>query len=301
MFEMAIDKEILRLAILDQRDSAEKRLKHNIIKRDVKAVDRLKSPTALVILGVRRSGKSTLSIQLFLNQKFGYVNFDDERLLGATKDDLNVILQIFYELYGPDLDNIILDELQLVTGWELFVSRLRDTKKVVITGSSSKLLSGELSTYLTGRHIDIMLFPFSFREFLTYKKLQIPSAFSTEERAKIIKQLEEYMVSGGFAERFTQGRQTIRNIYEDIITKDVVIRHGIKHVEDLRQVSRFLVTNSSKEFTYSSLRGITKVKNLTTLSNWTRYLRGDISSLQDGKIFVQAKRNHTGAQEDILR
>jgi Predicted ATPase (AAA+ superfamily) len=67
---------------------------------------------------------------LFSGDKFGYVNFDDERLLGATKDDLNVILQIFYELYGSDLGNIILDEVQLVPGWEPFVSRLRDTKKV---------------------------------------------------------------------------------------------------------------------------------------------------------------------------
>lgn len=268
-----MDKDTLRFVIVDQRKSVEERFKNkNIIVRDSGRDVRLKSPTALVILGVRRCGKSTLSEQLFLGLKFGYINFDDERLLGATKDDLNVVLQIFYELYGSDLDSIILDEIQIVSGWEPFVSRLRDTKKVIITGSSSKLLSGELSTRLTGRHVDLLLFPFSFHEFLAYKKWDIPKAFSTADRAEVVKLLGEYIRSGGFPEQFTLGRQIIRSIYNDIITKDVVIRHKIKHIDDLRQVARFLVSNSSKEFTYSSLRSITKVKNLITLSNWVRYL-----------------------------
>ena len=268
-----MDKETLRLVIVDQRESIEGKFRDkNIIVRDASESIALKAPTAFVVLGVRRAGKSTLSEQLFSGDKFGYVNFDDERLLGATKDDLNVILQIFYELYGSDLGNIILDEVQLVPGWEPFVSRLRDTKKVIVTGSSSKLLSGELSTRLTGRHIDLLLFPFSFNEFLMYKHWKIPKDFSTTGKAEVAVLLDEYMISGGFPEQFTLGRQVIRNIYNDIITKDVVIRHKIKHIDDLRQVARFLVSNSSKEFTYSSLKGVTKVKSLITLSNWVRYL-----------------------------
>ena len=268
-----MDKETLRLVIVDQRKSIEGKFRDkNIIVRDASKSIVLKAPTAFIVLGVRRAGKSTLSEQLFTENKFGYINFDDERLLGATKDDLNVILQIFYELYGSDLGNIILDEIQLVPGWEPFVSRLRDTKKVIVTGSSSKLLSGELSTRLTGRHIDLLLFPFSFNEFLTYKHWNIPKAFATTDKAEIVGLLDEYMSSGGFPEQFTLGRQIIRNIYNDIITKDVVIRHKIKHIDDLRQVARFLVSNSSKEFTYSSLRGVTRAKSLITLSNWVRYL-----------------------------
>ncbi len=268
-----MDKENLGVVIVDQRRSIEECFKSkSMITRDSAGSVVLKNPTAFVILGVRRSGKSTLSEQLFSESRFGYVNFDDERLLGAVKEDLNVILQIFYELYGSDLVNIILDEVQLVPGWEPFVSRLRDTKKVIVTGSSSKLLSGELATRLTGRHVDLLLFPFSFHEFLVYKQWNVPRTFSTEGRAEVIGLLNEYILSGGFPERFTQGRQIIRNIYNDIITKDIVIRHKIKHIDDLRQVARFLVSNSAKEFTYSSLRGITKVKNLITLSNWVRYL-----------------------------
>ena len=221
-----MDKETLRYVITDQKKSIGNSFAlKKFITRDSNDLITLENPTALVILGVRRSGKSTLSKQLFLGEKFGYVNFDDERLLGLKKDDLNVILQIFYELYGSDLDRIVLDEVQLVKGWEPFVSRLRDSNRVIITGSSSKLLSGELSSSMTGRHIDFLLFPFSFREFLKYKSWKIPNAFSTVERAEIVNLLKEYLFSGGFPERYTLGRQIIRNIYNDIVTKDVVLSH----------------------------------------------------------------------------
>ncbi len=268
-----MDKEFLKLVIVDQRRSIEERFKSkSMIVRDASKDIKLENPTALIILGIRRCGKSTLSEQLLLGHKFGYVNFDDERLLGVKTNDLNTILQIFYELYGSNVKNIILDEVQLVQGWEPFVSRLRDTKKVIVTGSSSKLLSGELSTRLTGRHVDLLLFPFSFHEFLIYKKWKVPKAFSTLDRAEIINFMEEFIHDGGFPEHFTQERQIIRNIYNDVIIKDIVIRHKIKHIDSLRQVARFLVSNSAKEFTYSSLRSITQVKNLITLTNWVRYL-----------------------------
>ena len=289
-----MDKETLRLVIVDQRKSIEGKFRDkNIIVRDASKPIVLRAPTAFIVLGVRRAGKSTLSEQLFTEDKFGYINFDDERLLGATKDDLNVILQIFYELYGSDLGNIILDEIQLVPGWEPFVSRLRDTKKVIVTGSSSKLLSGELSTRLTGRHIDLLLFPFSFNEFLTYKHWNIPKAFSTIDRAEVVGLLDEYMDSGGFPEQFTLGRQIIKNIYNDIITKDVVIRHKIKHIDDLRQVARFLVSNSSKEFTYSSLKGLTRAKSLITLTNWVRYL-------EEAYLFFKIERFSYKLKQTIL-
>ena len=99
-----MDKETLRLVIVDQRKSIEEKFRDkNIIVRDASKSIVLKAPTAFIVLGVRRAGKSTLSEQLFTEDKFGYINFDDERLLGATKDDLNVVLQVFYELYGSSL------------------------------------------------------------------------------------------------------------------------------------------------------------------------------------------------------
>src|SRR3989338_2363915 len=118
-------------------------------------------PNILAILGVRRCGKSIFSYLLAKGSPFGYINFDDERMAGIRSEDLNTLLEAFYEL-SPDVDTIILDEVQNVSHWELFANRLRRTKKVIVTGSNSKLLSGELSTHLTGRYVDLTLFPFSF-------------------------------------------------------------------------------------------------------------------------------------------
>ena len=168
--------------------------------------------------------------------------------------------------------NIILDEVQLVQHWEPFVSRLRDTKKVVVTGSSSNLLSGELSTRLTGRHIDRILFPFSFKEYLLYKNVEVPAFPSTGEMADLISHLNDYLVNGGFPERLTLGNEIIKSIYEDIIVKDVAYRHRIRNFNDLRQIARFLVNNSGNEFGYSSLKGLSKVQSVLTLTSWTRHL-----------------------------
>lgn len=137
---------------------------------------------------------------------FGYINFDDERLAGIKTEDLNEILGSFYELYG-DVEHIVLDEIQNVEKWELFANRLRRTKKVIVTGSISKLLSGELSSHLTGRYIDIKLYPFSFREFLDFKRFKWNTAYTTKEKAEILKHLNEYLNLGGFLRSINSVRQ----------------------------------------------------------------------------------------------
>ena len=143
--------------IKEQREELEKIEKEEkIIEREKlnEAKNILKYPNILAILGIRRCGKSIFSYLLAKNNKTGYINFDDERLIEIKNEDFDKILTAFYELYG-DLDYIILDEIQNIKNWELFVNRLRRTKKVILTGSNSKLLAGELSTHLTGRYIDI--------------------------------------------------------------------------------------------------------------------------------------------------
>src|SRR3990167_3805767 len=192
--------EILKRIITGQREEFERNFKEfPIIKRN--NLDYVKPfllrPNILAILGVRRSGKSVFSILLAkeLKENFGYINFDDERLMSLKTEDLDKILQAFYELYG-EIRLIILDEPQNVIGWELFVNRLRRTKKVVITGSNSNLLSGELATHLTGRYIDFTLYPLSFKEILNFK----PNIYLVEDIAKVQRQLDRYMNESGFPE-----------------------------------------------------------------------------------------------------
>lgn len=260
--------------IKEQREELEK------IEKDEKIIERtnleeskkaLKYPNILAILGIRRCGKSIFSYLLAKQHKFAYINFDDERLAGLKSEDLNKILESFYELY-ENIDYIILDEIQNVDNWELFVNRLRRTKKIILTGSNSKLLSGELSTHLTGRYLDKLLFPFSFREFLKLKGLKENKAYTSQEKSEVMKFLSEYLEIGGFPEVYKFGKGMISRIYEDILTKDIILRYNITKREEIKKLAKYLITNSSEETTYSKLGRIFNIKHVSTISNWVSYL-----------------------------
>jgi predicted AAA+ superfamily ATPase len=231
----------------------------------------LDHPNILAILGVRRCGKSVFSYMLAREHDFGYINFDDERLSGIQTEDLNRILEAFYELYG-DIEHIVLDEIQNIKGWELFANRLRRTKKVIITGSNSQLLSGELATHLTGRYIDCRLYPFSFHEYLKYKHIEMPEAYTTKEKAKIKRLLTQYLKLGGLPEVYKLDKSLLLRIYEDIITKDIVLRFKLRKIQELRNLARYLITNYSNEISYSKLSRILDIKHVSTVSNWISYL-----------------------------
>jgi len=286
----------IREIVIEQRREIEEILSsERIIEREIKDISKeyLKYPNVLAILGVRRCGKSTFSWQIFSGKKFAYINFDDERLIDLKKEDLNKVLQVFYEIYGSDLENIILDEPHNIFGWELFVNRLRRTKKVIITGSNSKLLSGELVTRLTGRYIDFTLFPFSFREFLSFEKFEIKE-ITTLERGRIMNFLREYLENGGFPEFLKYRKSSIlQRIYSDIITKDVIKRLKIKKETELKKIASFLVSNFSKEITYSSLKNLTQVKNLITISKW-------VNALKDAYLFFILERFSPKLKQQIL-
>ena len=265
--------EILKRIITSQREEFEKTFKEfPIIKRDnldyVKPF--LSHPNILAILGVRRSGKSVFSVLLAkeLKENFGYINFDDERLMSLKTEDLDKILQAFYELYG-EIRLIILDEPRNVIGWELFVNRLRRTKKVVITGSNSNLLSGELATHLTGRYIDFTLYPLSFKEILNFK----PNIYLVEDIAKVQRQLNNYLKESGFPEFRNFGSKIVEIIYQDIINKDCLDRYNIKNKKTFKELSKYLTSNFSSEFTYSKLSNIFGIKDVHTVKNYVDYLK----------------------------
>jgi len=211
---------------------------------------------------------------LLRNKPYGYINFDDERLAGFEGRELNKILEVFYELYGKDLEFFIFDEIQNVSNWELFINRLRRTKKIILTGSNANLLSGELSTHLTGRYIDFTLYPFSFGEFLKIKDVVLKKEdfYSTKSIAQIKNFLNDYLSLGGFPEVHKFGRAIIMKIYSDIINKDILFRYKIKHKTAFKELAKYLVSNFGREIGFNKLKNGFSIKNVHTVKNYIDYL-----------------------------
>ncbi|MEM5881235.1 MAG: ATP-binding protein [Candidatus Aenigmatarchaeota archaeon] len=265
-------EEIKRVIVAQKEEVEEKFKKTKIIKREAdknKLKKYLLHPNILAILGIRRCGKSIFSLQIFEGEKYGYINFDDERLTEFTTKDFEKLLQSFYELYG-EIDHIILDEPHNIHAWELFTNRLRRTKKVIITGSNSKLLSGELATHLTGRYIDFTLFPFSFREFLQYNDIifENENLYSTKRLALVKNSLNNYLKIGGLPEAYLFGKEILVRIFSDIVEKDILKRLKIKKKATFKELAKYLIANSSSETTFSKLRNIFNIKDLHTIKDW---------------------------------
>lgn len=273
-----MDTNEIKRVIVSQKEEIDEIFKNEqIIEREFRrnSIGRyLSHPNILAVLGIRRCGKSVFSLQVLGNKKFGYINFDDERLVGLHAENLELILQAFYELYGNDLEYIVLDEPQNIEKWELFANRLRRTKKIIITGSNSKILSGDLATHLTGRHMDITLFPFSFKEFLKYRGLVFSEKdlYSTKVISSIKNHLKEYTEIGGFPEAYKFGKKVLLKLYEDIINKDIFGRHNIRHKKTFKDMAKYLLSNFSSEFTYNKLKNVFAVKDVHTIKNWVDYL-----------------------------
>jgi len=291
--------EEIKKIIIDQKEEIEDFFrKERIIERDLDSINLLKFleyPNVLVISGTRRSGKSTLALLLLKNEKYGYIDFDDERLVGFTKYDFNKLLQTFYELYGNTLDYFVFDEIQNIDSWEIFIARLRKTKKIIITGSNAKLLASELSTHLTGRYIDFILYPFSFKEFLIFKGLTLErkGLYTTKKIAQIKRFLKEYIEIGGFPEVFKFGKAITRRIYGDIISKDILFRYKIKNMNTFKELANYLLSNFSQEMSYSKLKNVFDIKNVHTIKNYVGYLSSSFL------IFVLEKFSYKLKQQFI--
>ena len=276
MFMPGLSPAELREIVADQREEVMSQMSApGLVDREVPAnrlMGFLSVPNIMAVLGVRRCGKSVLSHLLLRGKAYGHVNFDDEKLAGLTKDRLNDVLEAVYRVHGKT-DYLLLDEPQNVKGWELFANRLRRTTRVIVTGSNANMLSGELSTHLTGRYIDFTLHPFSFREYLKWAKSPASGAQTTVEKSRVKERLSEYLELGGFPEAYTLGKPMIRRIYGDIVTKDVLNRFKPRHFETLREMARYLVSNSGNEMTYSKLKNIFSLKRNETSKNYVSYLR----------------------------
>lgn len=282
--------EEIKAAIVDrEEDLKQKFAKERIIEREniSKIKGLVSTDITLLITGVRRCGKSILAFMLGKDEKYAYVNFEDERLRVEAKD-LNMILEAVYSLKG-DVDLLIFDEIQNISGWERFITRLLLNKKIIITGSNARLLSKELATYLTGRHIDLVLFPFSFREALRFKGFE-PNVYSTRDVAKTKNYLKEYLENGGFPLAYKIGRLFLVENYKDILERDIVQRYKIKYTGVLKDLAKYLVSNAASEVSYNKLKNIFNVKSVHTIINYTNYLQNAYLIFLIGRFSFKLKQ-----------
>lgn len=273
-----MEKHIGKQILLEQKEEIGELFARRVIDREImpEAEKIFNSDLIKAVMGVRRCGKSTLSHQLLKNESYGYINFDDERLIGVNANDLNDFLEIIEEI-NPGVKYLLLDEIQNVEGWELFVNRLkRKGYNVTITGSNSKLLSRELATHLTGRHFTLELFPFSFKEFLIFKDVTVSKDdfYITEKRANLKRFLEEYLEIGGMPEIFNleAKKSYLRELFDKIISQDIVHRYNVKYIKDLKEIALYAISNFSSTFTYHKIKNIFEVKSVHTIKNYLSYL-----------------------------
>lgn len=235
----------------------------------------LKSHLAQVVIGVRRSGKSTMCRKVLreANVKAAYVNFDDERLAKTQTSDLNNILEALYIVYG-DFQYLFLDEVQNIEGWPLFVNRLlRQKMHLIVTGSNAKLLSNELTTHLTGRHHKITLFPFSFEEYARTKQLDT-QALTTKGQAAVKRELNTYLMNGGLPELLIEkdSQGYIMALLEAIIKRDITLRFKVRYPEVLQRLATYLIDNFAQEYNATTIAELLGVSD-HTIDTYCGYLQ----------------------------
>ncbi len=216
---------------------------------------------ALVVSGIRRCGKSTLLYQFVkkLKKPFFYLNFDDIRLASFSNADYALLDKV---IAASSAKLIFFDEIQSAEDWELYVrQKLDEGFQLVITGSNASLLSRELGTRLTGRHISKELFPFSYKEFCKFLGLDFGR-----------KSLLSYLEKGGFPEYLKTGNiEILAQLQSDILYRDIAVRYGIRDVSSLRRLFVYLVSNPAQLFSPSKLTKIAGVKSPTTVLEYISF------------------------------
>ena len=237
----------------------------------------LKDALVKVISGVRRCGKSVLAHRVLKDLPYGYANFDDERLADLTTADLNLVLEALLEI-KPGLKYILLDEIQNIDKWELFVARLqRSGYKVLITGSNAHLLSRDLATHLTGRHKVFEIYPFSFPEYLRSRGIAAPDtkALSTRSRAEMSAAFSGYFAAGGFPELpgIVDKKSYLHDLYDKILTQDIALRHGVRHIKTLKDIALYTANNYASKLSYQNIKDAYSLGSIHTVKNYLAYMQ----------------------------
>ena len=269
-------KDLLKQIILEQQE-----ILHAQNKRYVQryiADEWLQTSEILIISGIRRCGKSVLMQQIRdrLVEKDFFFNFDDERLANFKLDDFQKLQECFVELFGEQ-HTYYFDEIQNIEGWERFVRRLYNAgNKIVITGSNARMLSRELGTHLTGRYLQVEIYPFSFQEYLAMNEIPVnaKTLYTTTGRATMVKSFVKYMECGGFPKFLQDGSVSyLTSLYESIIYRDILTRNGLTNEKEMLELMFYLASNATKRVTYSSLGKVVGIQHPDTIKNYLEYIQ----------------------------
>ncbi len=270
-----LDLRIIETVLVDQSEElavrGNARLAHRIEEQRIN----MNSPLAQVVVGVRRSGKSTLCYNALQTAKvkYGYINFDDDRLADIHTEDLNSLLEVAYKVYG-NFTHLFLDEVQNVPAWHLFVNRLlRQGLRLIITGSNAKLLSGELATHLTGRHHIIRLYPFSFRDYCVYHNVET-QRLTTQNTAFLRQAFDEFLQSGGFPELNldVDVQDYINDLVNSIINRDIEQRFRLTGKANFEQLAQHIMNLAPAKYTKDWGTPF-QIQSVNTLKNYIAYLQ----------------------------
>lgn len=262
-----IDEKVILQVLAEQQEEIKSYKPQKWVARKEESLFEFDTKMAQVVIGVRRSGKSTICHKVLLKRgiRYGYVNLDDDRLADIKTEDLNTVLSCVYQIYGTNISYLVLDEIQDVDGWYLFVNRLlRTGLHIFVTGSNAKLLSGELATHLTGRYNEIHLFPFSFSEYCQYHQVDTQS-ITTKSDADRKRAFMDYIHDGGFPEMqgLRNKRAYVQSLIEAILRKDIQKRFKIRNIEALRKLAHHLINNACQEVNYDELSGLLGIADKT--------------------------------------
>lgn len=272
-------KNRLKNIVLSQKQQKEELITLSYIHRTKEPFAKkwLDSRLIKVVLGPRRAGKSVFSLMLLKDRPFIYFNFDDEIVSSMDGLSTDELMTELHAAYGK-VKTILFDEIQNLPNWELFTNRLhRAGYNLVLTGSNAQLLSKELATHLTGRHIPIEILPFNFDEFLRAKKFVIHQEYISlpQQRGALLNLMENYLVQGGFPDvtvNRIEPRDYLGVLLDALLFKDVVKRHRVKFSTQIGNLAIHLINNFSNLYTVRKLLKALNLKSATTVEKYIAYL-----------------------------
>jgi predicted AAA+ superfamily ATPase len=273
-----MDTSELRLVLREQQTEALRLRKLTRPREKILELQELVRSSKLVkvVMGIRRAGKSMLCLEAVQEDAaVSYVNFDDERLVGLTRQDLAKVYELLLEI-NPDAKVFIFDEIQNVESWELFINRLqRKQVNLLITGSNGSLLSKELASHLTGRQVSIELFPLSFAEYLIFNSFGETDPSSTEARAGLKQHFTNYFEKGGFPDVVLGEPQGyyLRELFDKIVSRDIIQRYGLRRSVTLKELALYVIQQSGSNTSLLNLQETFSLPSVNTVRTYLQYLQ----------------------------